>query len=53
MSSNMQRKFRTRFWSLERYNISNNNYELDKKLDWILLCNDSNFCLGGKNSNSS
>ena len=27
-----------------------NDSGLDKKLDWILLCNDSNFCLGGKNS---
>ena len=27
-----------------------NHSGLDKKLDWILLCNDSNFCLGGKNS---
>tara|TARA_B100001093_G_C26858717_1_gene1028786 strand:- start:1053 stop:2210 length:1158 start_codon:yes stop_codon:yes gene_type:complete len=27
-----------------------NQYELNKKLDWILLCNDSNFCLGGNNT---
>ena len=25
-------------------------YKLDNILDWILLCNDSNFCLEGKNS---
>ena len=27
-------------------------YKILNKLKWLLLCNDSNFCLGGKNSDS-
>ena len=27
-----------------------NYYKLTNKLEWILLCNDSNFCLGGSNA---
>ena len=27
-----------------------NEYKLINKVDWLLLCNDSNFCLGGKNA---
>mgnify|MGYP001216989122 CR=1 FL=1 len=26
-------------------------YKLDKDLNWLLFCNDSNFCLGGENAN--
>ena len=26
------------------------NYKLADKLDWILICNDSNFCIGGNNA---